>query len=162
MGAGAAGAAGAASVASIGLSAYGSILKGQGEAAGDEYKAEALERHAQVGRVKAVQTDAGLTEQLNNTLGNIDVTRAAMHDAASPTGAAIRDTAEYQGDRQKSITVDNILEQVDQDTSDAAYMRTAAKYALLGGDISAAAGGLKALGTTNWKNFGFPAAVAGG
>jgi hypothetical protein len=75
---------------------------------------------------------------------------ASMHaDPSSPTGAAIRDLAEFQGDRQKSITVDNILEQIDQDTSDAAYMRTASKYAVLGADIGAAAGVGQGLGKTD-------------
>jgi len=134
------------SLASAGLSAYGTILKGQGEQAADEYKAQSLERAAQVGTVKAAQTGAQLTERLNNTLGNIDAVRAAAHaDPTSPTGAAIRDTAEYQGTREKTITVDNILEQTAQDESDAAYLRSAGKYALLTSDISAAAGIGKAL-----------------
>lgn len=162
-----AGAAGAASVASIGLSAYGSVLKGQGEAAGDEYKAEQLARHAEVGKVKAEQTGAQMTEQLNQAMGGIVAVRAASHDdPTSPTGVAISDWAQFQGDRQKNITVDNILEQADQDTADAAYMRTAAKYALSGSYLSAAAGVAKGVGTTNWKNFGFggstPAASGGG
>jgi hypothetical protein len=146
---GMAGAAAGLSMASAGLSAYGTIEKGKGEQAADEYKAESLERAANFGRTKAAQTGAQYTEQLNNTLGNIDAIRAAAHaDPSSPTGAAIRDTAEYQGDRQKSITVDNILEQADQDTADAAYLRSAGKYALMTSDISAAAGVLGAGGSS--------------
>lgn len=146
-GAGAGGGAGILSIASAGLSAYGTVLKGQGEQAGDEYKAEALERHAEVGQVQAVQAGAQMTERLNTTLGNIDAIRSASHaDPSSPTGAAIRDTAEYQGDRQKSITVDNILEQSAQDTADAAYLRSAGKYALQTSYISAGAGVLGGVG----------------
>lgn len=134
------------SLASAGLSAYGTALKGQGENAADEYKAESLERSAEVGKTKAAQTNAQMSEQENSMLGNIDAVRAAAHaDPTSPTGAAIRDTAEYQAGRQKSITVDNILEQADQDTADAAYLRSAGKYALMTSDIAAAAGVGKAL-----------------
>jgi hypothetical protein len=127
-----------ASIGAMGLSAYGSYEKGKGEQAADEYKAQSLERAAEVGRVKAAQTGAQMTEKLNQTLGNIDAVRAAAHDdPTSPTGAAIRDLTEARGERAKSITVDNILEQVDQDTADAAYMRTAGQYALLSGEVGA-------------------------
>ena len=92
---GAAGGAGALSLAGIGLSAYSSVLKGQGEAAGAEYKAEALTRAARVGQVKAAQTGAQMTEHENMMLGNIDAVRAAAHDdPTSPTGTAIRDLTE--------------------------------------------------------------------
>lgn len=128
------------SIASAGLSAYSTVLKGEGTQAADEYQAQSLERAANVGKVKAAQTGAQMTEQLNNTLGRIDAVRAAAHDdPTSPTGAAIRDTAEYQGNRQKSITVDNILEQANQDTADAAYLRAAGKYALSTSEVGAAA-----------------------
>ena len=133
-------AAGGLSIASAGLSAYSTVLEGEGTQAADEYQAESLERAANVGKVKAAQTGAQMTESLNNTLGNIDAVRAAAHtDLSSPTGAAIYNTAEYQGNRQKTITVDNILEQANQDTSDAAYLRAAGSYALQTSEVGAAA-----------------------
>ena len=138
-------AAGGLSIASAGLSAYSTVLKGEGTPAADEYKAESLERAANVGRIKAVQTAGQMTEQLNNTLGRIDAMRAAGHDdITSPTGAAIRGTAEYQGMRQRDITVDNILEQANQDTADATYLRAAGAYALKTSEVGAAADFLKA------------------
>jgi hypothetical protein len=137
---GAAAGAGGLSIASAGLSAYSTVLKGEGTQAADEYQAESLTRAANVGTTKAAQTGAQLTQRLNNTLGNIDAVRAAMHtDPSSPTGAAIRDTAESYGDTQKAITVDNILEQSNQDTSDAAYLRAAGAYALQTSEVGAAA-----------------------
>jgi hypothetical protein len=157
------GAAAGLSLASAGLSAYGSIVKGQGEQAADEYKAQSLERAAESGKVKATQASGMYTENLNRTLGNIDAVRAAAHDdPTSPTGAAIRDTAEYQGERQKTITVDNILEQAERDAADAAYMRSAGKYALLSGKIGAGANILNALGMTDWTKFGFGKSGGGG
>lgn len=143
-------AAGGLSIASAGLSAYSTVLKGEGTQAADEYQAASLERAANVGKVKAEQTAGQMTEQLNNTLGRIDAVRAAAHaDPTSPTGAAIRDTAEYQGGRQETITVDNILEQSNRDTADAAYLRAAGKYALQTSYVGAAAGFLGAAGKSS-------------
>jgi hypothetical protein len=136
------------SIAGIGLSAFGALEKGAATQAADQYQAEKLERAAAIGRVQAAQTSAQMTEKLNNTLGNIDAVRAAAHDdPTSPTGAAIRDLTEDRGNRAKSITVDNILEQVDQDTADAAYERSAGQYALLGGGLGAGADIFKGLGS---------------
>ena len=59
-------AAGGLSIASAGLSAYSTVLKGEGTQAADEYQAESLERAANVGKVKAAQTGAQMTESLDN------------------------------------------------------------------------------------------------
>lgn len=126
------------SIAGAGLSAYSELLKGQGTAAGENYKAASLENAAQRGRVAAAQTGASETEKLSQTLGNIDAVRAAAHaDPTSPTGAAIRDWNETLGLTKKSIDVDNIMAQSQQEDSDAAYLRSASKYALLGGELAA-------------------------
>lgn len=135
------------SIAGAGLSAYSSILSGEGTAAGENYKAASLENAAARGRVAAVQTGASDTEKLVNTLGNIDAVRAAAHtDPTSPTGAAIRDWNETLGLTKKSIDVDNIMAQVDQEQSDAAFLRQSSKYALLGGELGAGASIFGALG----------------
>jgi hypothetical protein len=69
-----------------------------------------LEQNAQRGQVAAVETGADSTRKLSIDLGNIDAMRAASHtDIRSPTGAAIRDTAENIGLTQKSIAVDQIM-----------------------------------------------------
>ena len=135
------------SIVGAGLSAYSDILSSQGTAAGDNYKAASLENAAQRGRVAAVQTGASATERLNIDLGNIDAVRAAAHaDPTSPTGAAIRDWSEALGTTQKSIAIDQIMAQSAQEQSDAAFLRSSAKTALLGGQISAGADILKAVG----------------
>ena len=59
----------------------------------------------------------------------------------------IRNTAESRATTQKTITVDNILEQSEQDLADAQYEQSAAKYALLGGEIGAASSVFGGLGT---------------
>lgn len=135
------------SIAGAGLQAYGDVLKGQGVAAGDTFKAEVLEENARRGNVAAVQTGADVTRKLANDLGNIDAIRAAVHtDVTSPTGAAIRDSAENIGLTQKAIAVDQIMAQSRREQDEAAYLRSAGKQALLAGDISAGADILSALG----------------
>jgi hypothetical protein len=135
------------SIVGAGLSAYSDILSSQGTAAGANYKAAALENAAQRGKVAAAQTGASASEKLARDLGNIDAVRAAAHtDPTSPTGAAIRDWNETLGLTQKSISIDQIMAQSAQEQSDAAYLRSSAKTALLGGEISAGADILKAVG----------------
>ena len=134
------------SLASAGLSAYGSMMQGEGTKAADTYKAEQLEQAAQYGDLKATQTNAQMTRNLNITLGNIDAVRAAAHDdPTSPTGAAVRDTVEEQGTERKNIAVDSITAQAQEDEANAAYLREAGSQALLSGDIGAAAGVLKGI-----------------
>lgn len=99
-------AAGALSIASLGLDAYGSVLKGQGEKASQEFLAARDERQAQLGRLRAAQTGTFLTEQLNTTLANIDSIRAAANiDPTSPTSAAIKTEEKRISDRQREIAV---------------------------------------------------------
>lgn len=137
---GAAGAAAGTPIAGAGVGAYAQILSSQGTAAGMNYKAASLENAAARGRVAALQTGASASERLAADLGNIDAVRAAAHvDPTSPTGAAIRDLHESLGLTQKSIAVDRIMAQSAQETSDAAYLRSVSKYALLGGELSAGA-----------------------
>jgi hypothetical protein len=137
--------AGPVSLASAGLSAYSTLLSSQGTATADDYQAEKLDTAATYGQLKAVQTGGQMTRNLNTTLGNIDAVRAAANaDPNSPTGASYRENQEDIGDQQKSITVNSILQQSRQDTADADYYRSAASNALFAGDISAAAGVVKA------------------
>jgi hypothetical protein len=143
--------AGGLSIASAGLSAYSTILQGQGVAAADEFQATKLESAAVYGELKATQTGGQMTRSLNQTLGNIDAVRAAAGaDPTSPTGAAFRDNQEEIGTTQKTTTVNSILAQATQDKNDAAYYKSAASDALFAGEISAAAGiakGLASMGT---------------
>ena|ERR1700683_2571960 len=140
----AAGLAAPLSIASLGLGAIGSITSAEGTSSADKYKAEELDRAAQYGELKATQTNAQLTQNLNMTLGNIDATRAAMHDdPTSPTGAAVRGQVEAIDTSKKNIQVDSIEAQAQEDEANAAYMRSASSTALLSGDLSAGAGILK-------------------
>jgi hypothetical protein len=151
MGASGASPAGGTSLASIGLSAYSTLLQSQGVATADEFQAAKLDNAAKYGELKAEQTGGQMTRSLNTTLGNIAAVRAAANaDPNSPTGAVVRDNQEAIGTEQKSITVNSILAQANQDKNDAAYYRSAADDALFAGKIGAAAGiakGLASIGT---------------
>jgi hypothetical protein len=147
------------SIGGAGLSAYSAILSSQGTAAGENYKANMLERSAQRGQVAATEKGASDTEQLVNTLGNIDAVRAAAHtDITSPTAAAVRDTQEQRGLTQKSIAVDQIMAQSQQEEAEATYLRSAGKAALLSGEIGAGADILGAVGKAV-TGLGGPASV---
>lgn len=138
--------AGGMSLASAGLSAYSTILSSQGTATADQYQAEKLETDAVYGDLKAAQTGAQMTRNLNTTLGNIDAVRAAANtDPTSPTGVAVRDNQETIGNENKDIAVNSILQQSRQERADAAYYKQAADTALTAGDLSAGAGILKGL-----------------
>lgn len=135
------------SIAGAGLGAYSQIVSAQGVQQGDIFKADILEANAKRGEVAAVQTGADYSRKLSVDLGNIDAMRAARHtDPNSPTGAAISGTHEQLGLAQKSIAVDNILAQSRQQESEAAYLRSAGKSALLSGYLGAGATLLKGIG----------------
>jgi hypothetical protein len=158
MGAAAGPVGGAMSIASVGLSAFSSIEKAKGIKSADEFQAAELDRASQYGELKAVQTGGQMTQRLNQTLGNIDVIRAASHDdPTSPSGVAYRGMQEDIGDTQKSITVENILSQSKQQEADAAYLRVAGSNALLAGNIGAFGQILGGVGSAvSNKSFGLP------
>jgi hypothetical protein len=139
----------------MGLNAYGSYMKGAGTKAADEYKAASLERSASYGRLKAAETSGQLLEHENETLGNIDAIRAAAHtDPSSPTGAAVKDTQEYLGNRARSIAVLNIQAQTDQEEADADYLRKAGKFAMGMGELGAAASIFSGVSKTDFGSIG--------
>jgi hypothetical protein len=118
--------------------AAGSIVQGIGTSNADKYQAAEMDQAAQYGDLKAVQTNAVLTRNLNQTLGNIDAVRAAARtDPTSPTGAAVRNTVEATSTENKNIQVDSIMAQAEQDKANAAYLRSASSTALLSGGIGA-------------------------
>lgn len=126
------------SMVGLGLSAESTMMKAEGQKAANDFQAAELDRAAEYGDLKAVQTGAQMTQKLNITLGNIDVMRAAAGtDPASPTGAALRANSENIANDQKTITTNNILAQSQKQRADAAYLRVAGANALLAGQIGA-------------------------
>lgn len=139
-------AAGPLSIATLGLSAFSSITKGEGQQSADDFKAAQSERAATYGKLKAQQTDAQMLYQENTQLGNIDAIRAAANtDPTSPTGVAIKQQQEFLSTTNRTTKVDSILAQAQSDQADANYMRSAGDFALQSSYLGAAtdvAGGL--------------------
>lgn len=152
------------SIAAAGLSSYGQIQQAKGVKAADEARAAQLERAAERGRTAAAQTSAQMTEDLNTTLGNIAVVRSAANiDPTSPTTAAILDRQEYVGDRAKSISVENLLSQAQENEASAKYMREAGAFALSQGKLGAFASFLGATGKgAGSSSFGIGGDTGGG
>lgn len=138
---GQAAAAGGASVASLGLSAYSSVLKGEGTQAADDFQAAKATQAAQFGRAQATLTDTTFREKLNTTLGNIDVIRAASNiDPTSPTTAALKDRSTVLSDRQRIAAVTSLNAQAAEDDASARYLHDAGDFALSMGYLDAAIG----------------------
>ena len=127
----------AAAIGSLALDAGSSVVKGIGEKEGQDFMAWQAERAAALGRIKADQTDAHLRDELQTTLGNIDVIRAAANtDPLSPTALAVKDKEREVSDRQRQIQVANIRTQADEKEAEAGYRRRSGKFALFGGIAS--------------------------
>lgn len=134
------------SLASAGLQMYGDYESSRGQAAGDQYRAEEMDRAAQYGELQATQTNAQMTRNIGITLGHLDAVNAAGRiDPTSPTAAAVRNTKEATMTNQKNIKVDSLTAQAQEDEANAAYMRFAGSQALLSGDIAMAGVGLNAV-----------------
>ena len=120
------------------MAPIGDMVSAFGTFSADKYQAAEQEQAAQYGELKATQTNAALTRNLNQTLGNIDAVRAAARtDPTSPTGAAVRNTVESADVANKNIQVDSIMEQARMDEANASYLRQASSMALLSGSIGA-------------------------
>lgn len=130
--------AAAAAIGSLALNAGSSVVKGIGEKQGQDFMAGRDERSAALGRVKAEQTDAQLRDELDTTLANIDVTRAAANaDPFSPTALAVKANETRISDTARNTRVASLLQQADEDQASAAYRRHAGNMALLGGVLGA-------------------------
>jgi hypothetical protein len=124
-------AAGGLSIASLGLGVFSSLTKGQATKASDEFQASKAERAAEFGKLQAGLTDSVMREQLNTTLSNIDVIRAAARtDPTSPTGAAIEAYDSKIANRQRTAALLSINSQVAEDEASAKYLRQAGDYAV--------------------------------
>lgn len=120
-----------ASIASVAGGAFSSIMKGFGTDAADEAQAKRAQRAAMFGKLQAEQSDVKFRDELNTTLGNIEVIRsAAKIDPSSPTSAALEDRQRLLSDRQRTTAGLNIQSQIDQDLADASYLKQAGQFAI--------------------------------
>jgi hypothetical protein len=133
-------------VAGAVLGGVSMIFQGIGASQAAQQQAADAEKRAQIGKIQADQTDAYYRKDLNTTISNIRAIRAATGASAdSPSTQAYIDTETEASDRVRRIKVGGLLMGVDQSLADAAFYRSSASTALLGGVLGAAgkiAGGL--------------------
>lgn len=135
---GPAGRASGASIASLGLGVFSSLTKGNAAKAGADFQAVRAERAAEFGKVQADLTDTTMREQLNTTLSNIDVIRAAARiDPTSPTTAAIEARQSMLSDRQRTAAVSSLRQQAADDEASAKYLRESGDFAVKMGYLDA-------------------------
>lgn len=135
------------SLAATGLSAMGSVDSGQAAAAGDEQQAQNALQAAQIGQLKATQTDTNMRQNLTSSLANILAVRASAGlNPNSPTGAAINANVEGRADINRTTAIDSINAQVTSDQDASAFYTQSANNALMGGDMGAFGAILKGIG----------------
>lgn len=154
------GAASPVSMASTALSgfgnAFGTIQSGSQQSQMDQFQAQNLQNAAEYGKAAAAQTDMTMRQQLQQTLGTMMASRGSANtEPGSPTGAAIMNRTQGQGDQQRAIQVGNQLAQVGQDETESAMYTTAANQTITDSYIKAGLGlGGTALGGLSGINFG--------
>ncbi|MFG1331134.1 hypothetical protein V5F41_07750 [Xanthobacter autotrophicus] len=139
------------------LQGASTMTKAYGESQGQGYQAAVAERDAQVARIQADQTDTQLREELNRTLSRVSSVRASAGvDANSPTTMAVMDEQKRVADRERRIRVGSLEMQANAKDDEAAFRRSAAKMALIGGTLDAltgmakiGGGGMKSSGSSS-------------
>jgi hypothetical protein len=127
------------------FSAGSSILGASGKASQLEAQADALERSAQAGRIKAAQTDTSMAGQLQSTLGNIMAVRAAS-DAAGPTTDAIINRTMAVGNQNRQNKVMSIDAQANADEAAANAADQQIPGVMMGGILGAGGSLMTGLG----------------
>ena len=135
--------------ASAGFNAYG-------QSQAQRYAATVAERDAMVAKTQAAETDTQLREEMNRTLARISTIRAnATVGLDSPTTQAVMDEQRRIADRERRIRVGNLDMEARAKRDEAAFRRSAANMALVGGGLDAVTGmakigygGMKSSGST--------------
>lgn len=147
----------ALTVASAGLQTAGGIAQAQGTSAGLAAQEAKAARLAYNTKTAAMQTDAKLRNDLQETLGNIAVITAASGvDPSSPTRIAYAARETEIADRARRTQVRNLRTQAAQYADDAEFYGSAAENALGLGTIGAFASGLNRLSDGAWNYYRRP------
>lgn len=155
--------AAAIAAVSTGFQIAGSIAGAMGQKEGADAAAYAAQRRVEAGKLKALQTDTAMREELFRTMGNIDAVRAAANaDPNSPTIFAIKQNTRGNMDTDRRRAVGNIESQVAEDQAAVKFYRSYGRRAMLGGLLSAGgqlASGLS--GAMKGSSVGAPMNLAG-
>ena len=129
----------AIAMAATGFKVAGGVMGAFGAKDAAEANALASFDRAQWGRIRAVETDAAMRDDLSQTLQNIDVIRAAANtDASSPTIFAVKANAAGRGNLARNRQVRNIEAQASADqAASRAYLKSG-RQAMIGGLLGAA------------------------
>src|SRR5580693_4632089 len=101
------------SLAATGLSALGSLTGAGMASQGDMQEAQNAVNAAEMGKIKASQTDTDMRRKLTTQLANISAVRAgAGLNPSSPTGAAINNNVQGISDQNRGYALDNIQAQI--------------------------------------------------
>ncbi|QRG10178.1 hypothetical protein EZH22_30325 (plasmid) [Xanthobacter dioxanivorans] len=130
-----------AALTMIALTGASAGFKAYGESQAQNYQAAVAERDAMVAKTQAAQTDTALREELNRTLARIGTIRASANVGLdSPTTQAIMDEQRRVSDRERRTRVENLNIQANAKRDEAAFRRSAANMALVGGGLDAVTG----------------------
>ncbi|MFG1247266.1 hypothetical protein [Xanthobacter flavus] len=130
-----------ATVGLMALQGASSMFGAYGQSQGQRYQAAVAERDAMVAKTQAAQTDTALREELNRTLSNIGSIRASAGVGLdSPTTQAVMDEQRRVSDRERRTRVENLNIQANAKRDEAAFRRSAANMALVGGGLDAVTG----------------------
>lgn len=130
-----------ASITMMALTGASAGFKAYGESQAQNYQAALAERDAMVAKTQAAQTDTALREELNRTLARIGAIRASADVGLdSPTTQAVMDEQRRVSDRERRTRVENLNIQANAKRDEAAFRRSAANMALVGGGLDAVTG----------------------
>lgn len=130
--------AAAAAAISTGFQVAGSVAGAYGQKQGADQAAYAAQRRVEAGKLKALQTDTALREELASTIGNIEAVRAAANtNPNSPTIMAIKQNTRGRMDEDRKRQVGNIESQVAQDQAAVRFYRSYGRRAMVGGLLTA-------------------------
>ncbi len=135
------------SMAATGFKVAGDIFQGFGAKSTAKAQAEAANRRASYGQIKADQTDVAMRQDLESTLGNIMAVRAAAGaDPNSPTGQVITQGVAAQGDKDRNRAVGNLEAQSREDLRAAQFYRKSGARAMMGAFLGAGGDLMSGLG----------------
>lgn len=144
------------SLAATGLSAMGSMDQAKGQAQADAFQAKQALEASEYGRIKAAQTGAIMTQNMQAMLGHIAAVRASGGvDPRSPTTAAILGRQESIAETARSQQIANIEAQVRSDKESSQMYTDMAGRAIAGGNMAAMGTVVGALGGA-FKSLGSP------
>ena len=123
------------------LQAGGSLMQARGQANSMEAQAARSRRAAEIGKIKADQTDAALNDELVRTLDNVETIRASQGMSSdSPSAIAYAELMASRTDEQRRMRRANAMIDVAEAEDAARIYQGQARQALNAGYVNALTG----------------------